>query len=197
MQPVCHLRPVCTPDNPESVSRWRRASTWSPAAEMKICSISVAPMPSIIAKPQACRQLSRVATGRNSPADTLFFRLVKSYSRQRRHLSIKGRCRKAYGRAIMFDRLQQGLGRQFFHQHGRRTYPQRKQQQPTQAERECQRRRSDEDIIRLRTQCGAWEAIAYRQYVAVKMHRAFRHAGSAGGKADQADIFCRGIDCSE
>ena len=48
------------------------------AAEMKMCSISVAPMPSIIRSPVACCQASRVASGSASPADTDFLRLEMS-----------------------------------------------------------------------------------------------------------------------
>ena len=42
----------------------------SPAAEMKMCSISVAPMPSMISTPVASRNASQTALGRCSPADT-------------------------------------------------------------------------------------------------------------------------------
>ncbi|MNT10959.1 hypothetical protein D3C72_1458150 [compost metagenome] len=40
--------------------------------------ISVPPMPSIISSPLACFQSWRVASGRASPADTLFFREDRS-----------------------------------------------------------------------------------------------------------------------
>jgi hypothetical protein len=42
----------------------------SPEAEMKMCIISVAPMPSTMARPVASRQACQVAAGRCSPAET-------------------------------------------------------------------------------------------------------------------------------
>ena len=42
----------------------------SPAAEMKMCSISVAPIPSMIRTPVASRNACHVAAGRCSPAET-------------------------------------------------------------------------------------------------------------------------------
>ena len=42
----------------------------APAAETKMWSISVAPMPSMISTPVASRNASHVAFGRCSPADT-------------------------------------------------------------------------------------------------------------------------------
>ncbi|MNQ08598.1 hypothetical protein D3C85_213980 [compost metagenome] len=50
----------------------------SPVAEMKMCSISVAPMPSVMASPVAACHASRVASGSASPADTDKRRLRKS-----------------------------------------------------------------------------------------------------------------------
>lgn len=51
--------------------------TSAPALEMKMCIISVPPMPSVISMPLAAFQLWRVASGSASPADTLFFRLAR------------------------------------------------------------------------------------------------------------------------
>jgi hypothetical protein len=52
----------------------------SSGAEMKMCSISVAPMPSISFSPVAACQASKVAFGRASPAETHFSRERQSWS---------------------------------------------------------------------------------------------------------------------
>jgi hypothetical protein len=46
--------------------------------EMKMCSISVAPMPSMISMPVACFHCARVAAGSASPAETHLARLERS-----------------------------------------------------------------------------------------------------------------------
>jgi hypothetical protein len=50
----------------------------SPDAEMKMCIISVAPMPSMILRSVRSRQACQVAAGRCSPADTQVWRLAMS-----------------------------------------------------------------------------------------------------------------------
>ena len=52
----------------------------SPAALMKMWSISVEPMPSMILRPVARSQASKVGLGRVSPAETHFLRLARSKS---------------------------------------------------------------------------------------------------------------------
>ena len=54
------------------------ACEWPRRLEMKMCSISVAPMPSMIARPVACLKASKVAAGSVSPAETHLRRLARS-----------------------------------------------------------------------------------------------------------------------
>ena len=60
------------------------------------------------------------------------------------------------------------------------------------AEGKSKRRRSDETVGGICTQHITAVAVAGREQVAMKVHRALGFAGRAGGECDQADIFCRG-----
>ena len=52
----------------------------APDALMKMCSISVVPMPSMMRTPVACSQASKVESGSDSPAETQSRRLDRSCS---------------------------------------------------------------------------------------------------------------------
>jgi hypothetical protein len=47
---------------------------------MKMCSISVAPMPSMMRRPVRWRQASKVGSGSGSPAETHLLRLERSHA---------------------------------------------------------------------------------------------------------------------
>ena len=69
---------------------------------------------------------------------------------------------------------------------------QREDGQPAEAEGEGERRRADENVIGRHLQDFSCIAVGYDQQIAVKMHRRFRHAGRAGGEAEQGDIVAAG-----
>ncbi len=88
---------------------------------------------------------------------------------------------------------EQRCGRQSLQQHRRCANPHRETEHAAQPEGECQRRRAAEHIVGVRAQHMAREGVAHRQHIAMKMHRALRLPGSAGGECDQCDVIGGGV----
>src|SRR5215212_560094 len=112
----------------------------SPAALMKMCSISVAPMPSMMRIPVACRHASKVA------------------------------------RAPLLDERRGGAGAH------------REEHQSAQPEGEGERRRADEDVVRLRAQDVARKAVRDREDVSMEMHRPLALAGRSRREGNERDV---------
>ena len=165
-----------------------------------MCSISVAPMPSMISMPVRLRAMPRrVGTAAPRPRRRTCVRL-RQVARVRLavHHPVRGRrgeadaspdarsmaCEQASGGAAS-SRTRGGADAH------------REEEQAAEPEGEGERRAADEDVVRGGLQRRAREAVADRQHVAVEMHRALRLAGGARGEGDQRDVVGRGVDVGE
>ena len=148
----------CTRDIQAAACRSRPDGCLAPAAEMKMWIISVAPMPSMMRSPVCSNQLSDVAFGSGSPAET--------QCPQARQIEIASRARSiaryavgAVNRQVARQRLhgaEQGVGRRSLDQAGARAKAQRKHEQRAQPEREAERRTADVKVIG--RVCSRWRA---------------------------------------
>ena len=163
----------------------------SPAAEMKMCSISVAPMPSMISTPVASRNASHVAFGRCSPAETAFRRRRDRLPRREHRLVRRGRG-EADGHAVLVDQVRELDRRRLLDEQRRRAGVQREQQHAAQPEGEGVGRRAGEHVVGRRPEHVARERLADRHHVAVEVHRRLRPTGRAGGEGEHADVVAGG-----
>ena len=117
--------------SPAPRARWSPAGCRQRPTAMKMCSISVLPMPSMISTPVASRNASQVAFGRCSPAETAF-RRARSWS----VLPAASIALYAVGAVKQIvtpccvDRVGELGRRRLLHQQGRRAGVQREEQQP-------------------------------------------------------------------
>ena len=161
-----------------------------------MCSISVAPMPSMIRRPVA----SLPGVERRPWAASRRRRRICAATRCRgrqlaEHRAVRGRRGEADGGAVASAIAgEQLVRRRLLQQHRGGADTQREQHEAAEPEGEGERRRADEEVVRARLAARAGAiAVADRQHVAVEMHGALRLAGGAGGEGDQADVVARGV----
>ena len=164
-----------------------------------MCSISVAPMPSMISMPVASFHSLRVAAGSASPADTHLRRLDRSNARDLRgHRAIRRRRGEQHAsadaRAIAGSNAS---GDGLLEQQRRRADAQRKQQQAAEPERERERRAADEEVVGAMRAASSAASNRSRQHVAMEVHRALRLAGRARRERDQRGVVGGGVDVGE
>ena len=155
-------------------------------------------MPSIISMPVASFHSLRVAAGSASPADTHFTSDDRScFFASARHRAVGRRRGEQHAGAMLGDRRQQHVRRRPLDQQRRGADRQREQQQPAQPERERERRAAGEEIVGRRAQRRPRPAVADRDDVAMKMHRALRLAGRARREGDQRRVVGGRVDVGE
>ena len=200
-RPAARSRPSVVDDR-RLVARHRLAGRAGPAsrprrAEMKMCSISVAPMPSMIsmpgrlvprleASPPAAPRRPRRTCARHDTSCSPSLASIARYA--------VGAVKQTVAPMLRDRRAAARPGARLLEQHGRGADAQREQHEAAEPEGERERRRADEDVVRLGAQHVRREAVADRQHVAVEVHRALRLAGGAGGEGDQRDVVGRGVD---
>ena len=89
------------------------------------------------------------------------------------------------------------IRRRRLEQYGGRAKAHRERHGAAEPEGEADRRAADEDVVGAGLQDRAREAVADREHVAVKVHRALGLAGGARGERDQGDIVGGGRDVLE
>ena len=93
---------------------------------------------------------------------------------------------------VFLDDLDHVGRRGVFEQRRRRAEAQREDRQPAEPEGEGERRRADEHVVGRDAEHFLGVAVGDDQQVAVEMHRRLRHAGRAGGEAEQRDVVAAG-----
>ena len=170
----------------------------SSAAEMKMCSISVAPMPSMMRSPVASWTSRQTDAGSASPAETARRRpasrsawpaaSIARYAVGAVNRTVTPCSATASASTSGVARLQQ--------QHAR-AHAQREDHQAAEAEGEADRRGAGEHVVGLRAQHVRRERVGDGQDVAVEVHRRLRPTGGAGGEGQQRDVVGGGVDVGE
>ena len=117
---------------------------------MKMCSISVVPMPSRMVLPVLLVQLSNTGAGKRFAGRDRKpqRRQVRALVHRRHHRAIGGRRGEADRRLVGLDDLDHLARRGVFQQRRGRAEPQRKNRKSAEPEGKGERRRSDEDVVR-------------------------------------------------
>ena len=162
---------------------------------MKMCSISVEPMPSRIGLPVFATQSLNTGAGSVSPADTAMRSDDRSAPlvHRRQHGAIGGRRGERDRRLVGLDDLDHVGGRGVFQQRRGRAEAQRKDRQAAEAEGEGERRRADEDVVRRHAEDFLGVAVGDDEQIAMEMHGRLRLAGGAGGEAEQRHVVAPGL----
>ena len=163
---------------------------------MKMCSISVEPMPSRIGLPVFRTQSSKIGAGqrlagRDGDAQR---RQVGAVVHRRQHRAVGGRRGEARPSPCTVSMICDHVRRRgAFEQRRGGAEAQREDRQPAEPEGEGERRRADEDIVGRDLQHLLGVAVGDDQQVAVEMHGRLRHAGGARSEAEQRHIVAAGL----
>ena len=163
-----------------------------------MCSISVAPIPSMIRSPVAS-----VEGLRHRPRQRLAGRHAAAQPGERgrlpgrEHRPVRGGRGEQDRDTVLGDGVGEHVGRGTLDQQARGTGPQREDHLAAEPVREGERRAAEEEVVGRRLQHVPGEGVGDGQHVPVEVRGRLRHAGGAGGDGEQRDVVGGGLDGPE
>ena len=161
-----------------------------------MCSISVAPMPSMILTPVASWNACQVGHGQVLAGGHAAPQASTSSGRRlaREHRPVRRRGGEADRHPVLRDVVGQLVRRRLLDQQRRGADAQREHHEAAEPERERQRRRAGEHVVGRRPQHVRGERVGVREHVAVEVHRRLGPAGRTRGERQQRDVVGGGLD---